>query len=130
MLGRLSESPRGSLAPALRRMDTDLDQQSVHEHDAERAESRHRYIVRGGRDKFTILPKAFAGIKQIGVIGWGSQAPAQSQNIRDSLAEAGMKDVKVVVSPRGSPSLPLPTAPLPPRPGPALPPSPPSPIYR
>lgn len=59
---------------------------------------RRRFIVRGGRDKFNILPKAFAGIKQVGVIGWGSQAPAQSQNIRDSLAEAGMKDVKVVVS--------------------------------
>lgn len=29
-------------------------------------------------------------IKKVGVIGWGSQAPAQAQNIRDSLAEAGM----------------------------------------
>lgn len=40
---------------------------------------------RGGRDKFNLLPKAFAGIKQIGVIGWGSQGPAQAQNLRDSL---------------------------------------------
>ncbi|KAG8490809.1 hypothetical protein CXB51_014019 [Gossypium anomalum] len=31
---------------------------------------------------------AFKGIKQIGVIGWGSQGPAQAQNLRDSLAEA------------------------------------------
>lgn len=31
----------------------------------------------GGRDKLEKLPQAFAGIKQIGVIGWGSQAPAQ-----------------------------------------------------
>ncbi|KAJ0800357.1 putative ketol-acid reductoisomerase (NADP(+)) [Helianthus annuus] len=28
------------------------------------------------------------GVKQIGVIGWGSQAPAQAQNLRNSLAEA------------------------------------------
>lgn len=42
-------------------------------------------IVRGGRDKFSLLRKALAGINQIGVIGWGSQAPAQAQNLRDSL---------------------------------------------
>ncbi len=42
-------------------------------------------IVRGGRDKFGLLPQAFAGIQQIGVIGWGSQGPAQAQNLRDSL---------------------------------------------
>uniref|UniRef100_A0A2N9J258 Ketol-acid reductoisomerase, chloroplastic n=1 Tax=Fagus sylvatica TaxID=28930 RepID=A0A2N9J258_FAGSY len=46
------------------------------------------YIVRGGRDLFPLLPEAFKGIKQIGVIGWGSQGPAQAQNLRDSLAEA------------------------------------------
>ena len=39
-------------------------------------------------------PKAFAGIKQIGVIGWGSQGPAQAQNLRDSLEGTGIK-VKV-----------------------------------
>ena len=32
-----------------------------------------QYIVRGGRDLFKLLPDAFKGIKQIGVIGWGSQ---------------------------------------------------------
>jgi len=42
-------------------------------------------IVRGGRDKFGLLPQAFAGIQQIGVIGWGSQGPAQARNLRDSL---------------------------------------------
>jgi ketol-acid reductoisomerase len=52
------------------------------------------YIVRGGRDLFPLLPKALAGIKQIGVIGWGSQGPAQSQNLRDSLEGT---DIKVVV---------------------------------
>ena len=56
-----------------------------------------RFIVRGGRDLFPLLPKAFAGIKTIGVIGWGSKAPAQSQNLRDSLEAAGLKDVKVKV---------------------------------
>ena len=45
----------------------------------------HETIVRGGRDKFALLPKAFDGIKQIGVIGWGSQGPAQAQNLRESL---------------------------------------------
>lgn len=43
------------------------------------------YVVRGGRHLFPLLPKAFEGIKQIGVIGWGSQGPAQAQNLRDSL---------------------------------------------
>ncbi|MCL7489491.1 MAG: ketol-acid reductoisomerase [Desulfobulbaceae bacterium] len=42
-------------------------------------------IVRGGRDKFSLLARAFEGISQIGVIGWGSQGPAQAQNLRDSL---------------------------------------------
>jgi ketol-acid reductoisomerase len=37
-----------------------------------------------------LLPKAFAGIKQIGVIGWGSQAPAQAQNLRESLEGTGI----------------------------------------
>lgn len=35
------------------------------------------YIVRGGRDKFPALKEAFKGVKTVGVIGWGSQAPAQ-----------------------------------------------------
>lgn len=43
-------------------------------------------IVKGGRDLFPLLPKALEGVKQIGVIGWGSQGPAQAQNFRDSLA--------------------------------------------
>jgi ketol-acid reductoisomerase len=51
-------------------------------------------IVEGGRDLFPLLPKAFEGVKEVGVIGWGSQAPAQAQNLRDSLKEAGC-DIKV-----------------------------------
>ena len=39
---------------------------------------------------------AAADIKKVGVIGWGSQAPAQAQNLRDSFAEAKM-DVKVSI---------------------------------
>ncbi|XP_039048962.1 ketol-acid reductoisomerase, chloroplastic-like, partial [Hibiscus syriacus] len=46
------------------------------------------FIVRGGRNLFPLFDDAFKGIKQIGVIGWGSQGPAQAQNLRDSLAEA------------------------------------------
>ena len=52
------------------------------------------YIVRGGRDKFPALKEAFKAIKTVGVIGWGSQAPAQAQNLMDSFAASGM-DVKV-----------------------------------
>jgi len=60
-------------------------------------------IVRGGRDKFALLPKAFAGIRQIGVIGWGSQGPAQAQNLRDSLEGT---DIRVKVGLReGSSSM-------------------------
>jgi ketol-acid reductoisomerase len=54
-------------------------------------------IVKGGRDLFPLLPKAFDGIKKIGVIGWGSQAPAQAQNLSDSLKEAGCDDIKVSI---------------------------------
>jgi ketol-acid reductoisomerase len=54
------------------------------------------FIVRGGRHLFSKLPAAFDGIKQIGVIGWGSQGPAQAQNLRDSLAAAG-SDIPVVI---------------------------------
>eukprot|EP00270_Netrium_digitus_P013627 TRINITY_DN454_c0_g1_i1.p1 TRINITY_DN454_c0_g1~~TRINITY_DN454_c0_g1_i1.p1 ORF type:complete len:648 (+),score=186.64 TRINITY_DN454_c0_g1_i1:175-1944(+) len=59
------------------------------------------YIVRGGRDKFHLLPAAFKGIKQIGVIGWGSQGPAQAQNLRDSLQEVG-SDIVVKIGLRRS----------------------------
>src|SRR3990170_6878898 len=58
-------------------------------------------IVKGGRHLFPLLPKAFEGINQIGVIGWGSQGPAQSQNLRDSLTGTGIK-VKVGLRPGSS----------------------------
>ena len=48
------------------------------------------YVVRGGRHLFPLLPQAFAGIKQIGVLGWSSQGPAQAQNLRDSLVGTGI----------------------------------------
>lgn len=51
-------------------------------------------IVRGGRDLLPLLPQAFDGISQIGMIGWGSQGPAQAQNLRDSLEGTNIK-VKV-----------------------------------
>src|SRR5207302_5445895 len=48
------------------------------------------YIVRGGRHLFPRLADAFEGIRQIGVLGWSSQGPAQAQNLRDSLAGSGI----------------------------------------
>lgn len=63
---------------------------------------RREAIVRGGRHLFDRLPRAFEGVSQIGVIGWGPQGSAQAQNLRDSLAGA----VRVTVGLRaGSPSL-------------------------
>ena len=46
---------------------------------------REETILAGGRHLFPLLPDAFNGIKQIGVIGWSSQGPAQAQNLRESL---------------------------------------------
>lgn len=54
------------------------------------------YIIRGGRDVFSSLPAAFASVKKVGVIGWGSQGPAQAQNLRDSFKDAGV-DAKVTI---------------------------------
>jgi len=59
-------------------------------------------VVRGGRNLFPLLPEAFGGIRQIGVLGWGSQGPAQAQNLRDSLEGTRVK-VKVGLRP-SSPS--------------------------
>ncbi|GMI21618.1 hypothetical protein TeGR_g8648, partial [Tetraparma gracilis] len=62
-------------------------------------------ILRGGRDLFPLLPAAFEGVKSVGVIGWGSQAPAQAQNLKDSLATAG-SDISVTIGLReGSSSM-------------------------
>src|SRR5262249_17894415 len=43
-------------------------------------------VLAGGRHLFPRLPRAFAGIERIGVIGWGPQGRAQAMNLRDSLA--------------------------------------------
>lgn len=48
-------------------------------------------FLRGGRHLFERLPKALDGVKQIGVIGWGSQGPAQAQNLRESLEGTGIR---------------------------------------
>ena len=49
---------------------------------------RREAIVRGGRHLFERLPRAFAGVGKLGVIGWGPQGSAQAQNLRDSLGGA------------------------------------------
>jgi ketol-acid reductoisomerase len=58
-------------------------------------------IIKGGRHLLPLLPRAFAGIQQIGVIGWGSQGPAQAQNLRDSLQGTNIK-VKIGLRPGSS----------------------------
>ncbi len=60
---------------------------------------RTEQIVKGGRNLLPLLPQAFAGVGQIGVIGWGSQGPAQAQNLRDSLEGT---DIKVKVGLRAN----------------------------
>jgi ketol-acid reductoisomerase len=47
-------------------------------------------ILRGGRHLFPLLPQAFAGVRRIGVVGWGPQGRAQALNLRDSLAGTGI----------------------------------------
>ena len=59
---------------------------------------RKESFVRGGRHLFPLLPKALAGIRTIGVIGWGSQGPAQAMNLRESLTGTG---IRVAVGLRG-----------------------------
>ena len=59
-----------------------------------RLADREETIVAGGRHLFPLLPKAFEGVSQIGVIGWSSQGPAQAQNLRESLEGSGIR-VKV-----------------------------------
>lgn len=51
-------------------------------------------VVKGGRDLFPLVHKVFEGVRQIGVIGWGSQGPAQAQNLRDTL-EGSKTRVKI-----------------------------------
>lgn len=51
------------------------------------------YIVKGGTHLYPICGEVFKahGIKNIGVIGWGSQAPAQAQNLKDTIDGSGVK---------------------------------------
>jgi len=50
-------------------------------------------IIVGGRDKTSTAIEVFTktNIKKIGVIGWGSQGPAQAQNLKDSLKNTDIK---------------------------------------
>ena len=76
-------------------MATDLTFQSkVFEKKTIDLNGRKEEVVVGGRNLFPLLPKAFEGVKQIGVIGWASQGPAQAQNLKDSLEGTGVR-VKV-----------------------------------
>ena len=66
-------------------------------------------VICAGRNEFPLVPKAFdaAAIKQILVVGWGSQGPAHAQNTRDTLNAVGRPDSKVCVGLRpGSKNIP------------------------
>lgn len=58
-------------------------------------------VIKGGRHLFPKLPAALEGVKTVGVIGWGSQGPAQAQNFRESLEGT---DIKVKVGLRAGSS--------------------------
>lgn len=51
------------------------------------------YIVKGGTHLYKNCGDVFLanGVKKIGVIGWGSQAPAQAQNLADTVAGTGIQ---------------------------------------
>lgn len=53
-------------------------------------------IIKGGTNKFNLLNKGFRDIKQIGIIGWGSQAPSQALNLKDSLHSIG-SDINIKI---------------------------------
>lgn len=53
-------------------------------------------VMYGGDRNFELLKNALGSVKQISVIGWSSQGPAQAQNLRDSIKAAGLA-IKVVV---------------------------------
>ena len=50
------------------------------------------YVVKGGTNLYPTCADAFkgTGIDTIGVLGWGSQGPAQAQNLRDTLEGSGI----------------------------------------
>jgi len=51
------------------------------------------YVVKGGTHLYPTCGEVFKaqGIEKIGVIGWGSQAPAQAQNLKDTIEGSGIK---------------------------------------
>lgn len=55
---------------------------------------RKENIMLGYQHNFSLLNKGFEGIKQIGIIGWGSQGPSQALNIYDSL-KCAQSDIKI-----------------------------------
>uniref|UniRef100_A0A0A9DLU7 ILV5 n=1 Tax=Arundo donax TaxID=35708 RepID=A0A0A9DLU7_ARUDO len=71
---RRSVAAMVSAAPAVGTAMPSLDfETSVFKKEKVSLAGHEEYIVRGGRNLFPLLPEAFKGVKQIGVIGWGSQ---------------------------------------------------------
>ena len=54
-------------------------------------------IIRGGKEQYHLLERGFSDIKQIGIIGWGSQAPSQVQNLNDTLRSIN-SDIKIYIN--------------------------------
>jgi hypothetical protein len=50
------------------------------------------YVVKGGTHLYPKVAEVFKsrGIQKIGVIGWGSQAPAQAQNLAETIEGSGI----------------------------------------
>jgi ketol-acid reductoisomerase len=69
-------------------MSLDFDSQVFKKDVIEVADGKES-VVKGGRDLFPLVHGVFADVAQIGVIGWGSQGPAQAQNLRDTLEGTG-----------------------------------------
>lgn len=65
-------------------MSLDFDSKIFDKHVIEVADGKES-VVKGGRDLFPLVHQTFKDVEQIGVIGWGSQGPAQAQNLRDTL---------------------------------------------
>lgn len=70
--------------------------------DVQMADQMER-VLKGGRHLFNKLDKGLEGVNQVGIIGWGSQGPAQAQNFRDSLQAANSK-IKVKIGLRANSS--------------------------
>ena len=55
--------------------------------------NRPETIIKNTSQNKSKIEEGFKGINSIGIIGWGSQAPAQTLNIIDSLKDKFFRDI-------------------------------------